>query len=60
MKQTDAGRKSSQSQVGFLPIVYGREGDKVFIKGSYLEGGLAETSETNNPHLVMIMCMHSC
>ena len=46
MKQTDAGGKSSQSQIGFLPIVYGREGDEVFIKGSYLERVLTDRDES--------------
>ena len=29
-------RKTSLSQIGFLPIMQGREGDGVFIKNSYL------------------------
>lgn len=33
---SDAGRKASLSQIGFLPIMHGREGDGIFIKNSYL------------------------
>lgn len=46
MKKRDAGGKFSQSRIGFLPIVYGREGDEVFIKGFYLERVLTETDES--------------
>lgn len=49
MSQTDAAGESFQSQVGFLPMMYSREGDRVFIKDSYPELASLGADERQQP-----------